>query len=451
LATNKKYGKSLFIFRRDLRIEDNTGLLNAFLLSEKVILCFIFDPRQVESDINEYKSNNAIQFMIESIYDLEEQILSEEKKKVDAVFVNKDYTPFSKKRDLAIKRVCKDYDVDFCQYKDYLLHEPDFVGDNRGRPITSFSEYFKKASSIPVKQIQNFRNYCSNEGLYNEPILLALRKEARQSLYERILDNETRNMYVRGGTRRNCQSILSHLTKLKDYEKYRNYPAKEEYSTTKLSAHIKFGTCSIREVYFAIKEQLGIEHQLIRQLYWREFFTYIAFHFPYVFGEAFNKKSELSKRWNIDGRKNNNDDMPFFRQWCEGKTGFPIVDAGMRELNKTGYMHNRLRMITASFLVNDLQIDWRLGEKYFAQKLVDYDPCINNGWWQWYAFVGCNRQHYLKPLNPWIQQKKIDPDCEYIKRQVSELESLSSDSIHNLGEQRPLDLVAEYPLPIIKC
>jgi deoxyribodipyrimidine photo-lyase len=423
LATNKKYGKSLFIFRRDLRIEDNTGLLNAFLLSEKVILCFIFDPRQVESDINEYKSNNAIQFMIESIYDLEEQILSlieerdnnssnssnnippsklylfygeqeyiinkilsEEKRKVDAVFVNKDYTPFSKKRDLAIKRVCNDYDVDFCQYRDYLLHEPDFVGDNRGRPITSFSEYFKKASSIPVKQIQNFRNYCSNEGLYNEP-----------------------------------------------------------------SAHIKFGTCSIREVYFAIKEQLGIEHQLIRQLYWREFFTYIAFHFPYVFGEAFNKKSELSKRWNIDGRKNNNDDIPFFREWCEGKTGFPIVDAGMRELNKAGYMHNRLRMITASFLVNDLQIDWRLGEKYFAQKLVDYDPCINNGWWQWYAFVGCNRQHYLKPLNPWIQQKKIDPDCEYIKRQVSELESLSSDSIHNLREQRPLDLVAEYPLPIIKC
>ncbi|HEY9387790.1 MAG TPA: deoxyribodipyrimidine photo-lyase [Nitrososphaeraceae archaeon] len=223
MATNKKYGKSLFIFRRDLRIEDNTGLLNAFLLSEKVILCFIFDPRQVESDINEYKSNNAIQFMMESIYDLEEQILSlieerdnsssdssnnippsnlylfygeqeyvikkvlsEEKKKVDAVFVNKDYTPFSKKRDLAIKRVCNDYDVDFCQYKDYLLHEPDFVGNNRGRPITSFSEYFKKASSIPVKQIQNFRNYCSNEGLYNEKWSLFLKHVMEEGIMTTI-------------------------------------------------------------------------------------------------------------------------------------------------------------------------------------------------------------------------------------------------------------------------
>jgi deoxyribodipyrimidine photo-lyase len=359
LATNKKYGKSLFIFIRDLGIEDNTGLLNAFLLSEKVILCFIFDPRQVESNRNEYKSNNAIQFMIESIYDLEDQILSlieerdntssnssnniassklylfygeqeyvikkilsEEKQKVEAVFVNKDYTPFSKKRDLAIKRVCNDYDVDFCQYRDYLLHEPDFVGDNCGRPITSFSEYFKKASSIPVKQIQNFRNYCSNEGLYNEPILLALRKEARQSLYESILDNETRHTYVRGGTRKNCQNILSHLMKLKDYEKYRNYPAKEEYSTTKLSAHIKFGTCSIREVYSAIKEQLGIEHQLTRQLYWREFFTYIAFHFRYVFGEVFNKKSELSKKWNIDGRKNNNDGILFSENGVKEKQVF---------------------------------------------------------------------------------------------------------------------------------
>jgi deoxyribodipyrimidine photo-lyase len=142
-------------------------------------------------------------------------------------------------------------------------------------------------------------------------------------------------------------------------------------------------------------------------------------------------------------------DTSLFKAWCHGLTGFPIVDAGMRQPNATAFIPSRIRMIVASFLTKDLQIDWRLGEKYFAQKLVDYDPSINNGSWQWIASIGCNTQHHLKIMNPWIQQKKIDPECEYIKKWIIELQHLSTVSIHNLHKQRPIDLAEQYPFPVV--
>lgn len=205
-----------------------------------------------------------------------------------------------------------------------------------------------------------------------------------------------------------------------------------------LSAHNKFGTCSIREVYYAIADTFSKEHTLIRELYWRDFFTHVAWNFPYVFGESFHKKFDKLK-WSTNAKA--------FKAWCDGKTGFPVVDAAMRQLNSTGYMHNRARLIVSSFLTKDLHIDWRLGEKYFAQKLVDYDPAVNNGNWQWSASTGCDAQPYFRIFNPWLQQKKFDPICAYIKEWVPELKSVDTKIIHNWFDQAKQ--INGYPLPIV--
>jgi deoxyribodipyrimidine photo-lyase len=241
---------------------------------------------------------------------------------------------------------------------------------------------------------------------------------------------------VKGG-HEEAISLLRKIKTLENYHEIRNIPAIN--GTSKLSAHNKFGTLSIREVYSAIVHYFGQEHTLIKELYWRDFFTHIQFHFPHVLGHAFQKKFEHVK-WSQNEKH--------FLSWCEGKTGFPIVDAGMRELNATGYMHNRVRMITACFLVKDLHIDWRWGEKYFAQKLVDYDPAVNNGNWQWAASTGCDAQPYFRIFNPWLQQKKFDPQCLYIKRWIPELVTVDVKTIHSLEKNRET-IITNYPSPMI--
>jgi deoxyribodipyrimidine photo-lyase len=321
--------------------------------------------------------------------------------------------------------------IAFYQYADSLLSEPEFVIDDNGKPFKIFSYFLKKAITFFVNSPQI---YPYENNFYLESIESEVEKE---EIYKTVIEEPNEYIYCHGG-RKNCLKILMNLNRFKDYQsEKRYYPAKQQ--TTGLSAHIKFGTCSIREVYHSIKNQLGMDHLLIKQLYWRDFFTYIAHHFPYVFGKAFHQKYDKIK-W--DNNK------AAFKLWCNGLTGFPIVDAGMRQLNKTGFMPNRLRMIVASFLTKDLHIDWRYGEKYFAQKLVDYDPCVNNGSWQWVASTGCNVQHYLRIFNPWIQQKKIDPECEYIKKWVTELKNVPVILIHNLDKQRPLQVI-DYPIPIL--
>jgi deoxyribodipyrimidine photo-lyase len=458
-----KYTKSIFVFRRDLRLDDNTGLIAALQSSKQVIPCFIFDPRQIEDSQNPYKSNNALQFMIESIIDLEgqfssiksndsnnsrcklcvfygeaEKIIEQliQNSEIDAIFSNKDYTPFSKRRDSTIKQVCERYNVSFIQCADYLLTEPRLVLDNKGYPFKVFGHFYKKVITNQIRAPQKYNWNEGNNNFFTQPINSEI--SGKQDFYNKIIEKPNESLYVHGG-RTNCIKILANLHKFKDYETERHYPSRS--GTTDLSAHIKFGTCSVREVFYAIKEQLGIEHALIRQLFWREFFTYIAYHFPYVFGAPFNRKYENKMKWSNDAL--------LFKAWCNGQTGFPIVDAGMRQLNGTGYIPNKIRMIVATFLTKDLHIDWRWGEKYFAQKLVDYDPSVNNGSWQWVASTGCKRQHHFRIINPWIQQKKFDPECEYIKKWVVQLQDIPANSIHNLHNQRPMDLVAEYPFPIV--
>jgi deoxyribodipyrimidine photo-lyase len=224
----------------------------------------------------------------------------------------------------------------------------------------------------------------------------------------------------------------------KNYDDERNLPALK--GTTLLGPHNKFGTVSIREVYHLVVESLGVNHTLIRELYWRDFFTHIAWHFPHVFGHAFHRHYDAIN-WSKD--------MKLFNAWSEGRTGYPIVDAGMRELVATGFMHNRVRMIVASFLVKDLHLNWRWGEAFFARHLTDYDPAVNNGSWQWAASTGCDAQPYFRIFNPWLQQKRFDAECVYIRRWVPELKNLSDKAIHELGNPdtgRP----EKYPHPIVE-
>lgn len=444
MKMEKKYKKSLFIFRRDLRIEDNTGLIAACKNSKEVILCFIFDPNQIDEQ-NKYRSLRAIQFMIESIQDLQDQIKKRagklyifyeepnavvksiiKSKQIEAIFLNQDYTPFSTQRDKILEKICIENKIYFYSFHDYLINQPDLILNKQNKPYTIFTPFFKSCKQIPVDNIAKYK--CNN--FYSGKI----QNVARENIFEQILPKKYINNIVLGG-RKSCLKIIKNINSFKNYKKTKDYP---EQNNTMLSAHNKFGTCSIREVYYAIKNKLGSEHDLVRALYWRDFFTYIAWHFPHVFGHPFYKKYEFLN-WNY------NTDL--FKKWCLGETGFPIIDAGMRQLNNTGFMHNRVRMLTASFLIKDLHINWLWGEKYFAENLIDYDPAVNNGNWQWVASTGADSQPYFRIFNPWIQQKKFDPDCAYIKKWIPKLQDVEPKIIHNWFRQKIA--INKYPLPIL--
>ncbi|MBN2251114.1 MAG: deoxyribodipyrimidine photo-lyase [Candidatus Altiarchaeota archaeon] len=435
--------KALHIFRRDLRLQDNTALIEALKAAKKVIPCFIFDPRQVGR--NEFKSMNAVQFMTDSLQDLEEQLAKKDARLflfhgeaeniveriltetgASAVYVNRDYTPYSIARDAAIKDVCIKNDAQFHGLADALLTEPESVRKKDGKPYTVFTPFHRRALQEKVRQPKrnNRRNYYKKRVSFEEVPMA----------YEKILPERNKNAMPGGRSR--ALNILAGIDGYHGYGKERDYPSLD--ATTHLSAHLKFGTVSIRETYYKIADILGADHPLIRQLYWRDFYTHIGYGFPHVFGRAFRKKYDMI-RWGFD--------EDGFRAWREGKTGLPLIDAGMRQLNATGYMHNRVRMIAASFLVKDLHIDWRLGERYFAQKLVDYDPCVNNGNWQWTASTGCDAQPYFRVFNPWLQQKRFDTECEYVKRWCPELEGIPAKTLHNLYK-RPA-AIKGYPSPIV--
>jgi deoxyribodipyrimidine photo-lyase len=316
------------------------------------------------------KNENAIQFMIESLNDLDRQLGDKgsklylfhgkpqkviekliDDKKIDSGHFNKDYTIFSRKRNATLASICSENNVKCFEYSDLLLiNEPELVTNlPDSKPYVVFAHFFNRAVELPVSKprINNYKNY------YSRSIHYELKEKETKGVYNSILPNPNSEIYAHGG-RTASLKILRDIYKFKDYLRVKDYPAKER--TTGLSAHNKFGTCSIREIYYRIKEEFGNNNPLLRQLYWRDFFTYIAYHYHHIFRQPFQLKIR-----------------------CNGKTGFPIVDAGMRQLNTTGFMHNRVRLIVASFLTKDLHIDWKWGERYFAEKLVDYDPCVNNG------------------------------------------------------------------------
>lgn len=440
------YKTSIFIFRRDLRTVDNTGLLAAMAQSHSVIPCFFIDPRQFLD--HPYLSLPARSFLIESLLELDatlqkyggrlylfcgtpEEILPRVlcAHPLDAIFLNRDYTPFSRSRDTALKSLAAENNVALHDFPDALLTEPAQVTKDDGNPYSIFTPFFKRASrlsiarpdaSAPARLFSAELPFSSTVGALDE-------YRAPSS-----------NHFALKGGRSEGLARLENIASLGDYSTLRDIPSRQ--GTSLLSAHHKFGTISIRETYYRTFDLFGLEHSIIRELFWRDFFTHIGFHFPHVFEGAFHRVYDHLE-WS--------DDTRHFDAWCEGRTGFPIVDAGMRELNETGLMHNRVRMIVSSFLTKDLHLSWRRGERYFATRLIDYDPAVNNGSWQWAASTGCDAQPYFRIFNPWLQQKKFDPEATYIRRWVPELRERSVKEIHQPAQSRSL-FGGGYPDPIVE-
>lgn len=439
------YEHSLFIFRRDLRIQDNKGLIEACRNSKIVYPIFIFTPEQVGNN-NKFRSDNAIQFMIESLSELEKEIketggqlnffydTNEDvikkligKLKIEAVYFNSDISPYAKKRDTAIEKLCKEKGLECIGAQDYYLHDFSTIKTGSGTTYTKFTPFYNKASKLSVDKPFYLKSYCfSSKSLSN----LSLNE-----LYSRFTTPNIHKLVV--GGRSNAMKIVSSIGKFSNYEKVRNDLTDE---TTLLSAYIKFGCVSIREIYHKMRDKLGKNDGLIRQLYWRDFYANILYEFPEVLGSAMKPKYNAIK-WEKNAK--------LLRAWKEGKTGYPIVDAGMRELNSTGYMHNRARLITASFLIKTLLIDWQEGEKYFAQQLSDYDPASNNGNWQWVASTGADSQPYFRIFNPWSQSEKYDKNAIYIKKWVPELVDVPAKDIHKWNKSYEKYENVNYVKPIV--
>lgn len=403
----------IFLFRRDFRIHDNLALnrLIAECGSKGIFPMFIFNPAQIYAKNNPYFSNNCVQFMIESLDDLDKHIhvnyyesssgghgdidvFVELSKKytIKTVAYNKDYSPFAIKRDGIIEEWASEHAIRIITEEDYTLYPMGAIRNNKDEPYKVFTPFYKKSLAIKVKPVSNV------SGVLN--VIKHIKEFDKHRYY---VPND--DISVRGGREKGLERFKKIMT---DYAKTRDYPAMDK--TTRLSAYIKFGCVSIREVYFNYKNV----KELQRELLWREFYANILYYFPHVLGNAFKEQYDNVKWTN---------NKEWFKRWCQGKTGYVMVDAGMAQLNKTGWMHNRLRMITAMFLTKDLLIDWRWGEKYFATKLVDYDPASNNGGWQWSASTGTDSQPYFRIFNPDLQLKRYDKDYEYIRTWIPAFET----------------------------
>ena len=430
--------KTLFIFRRDLRTYDNTSLnmvKNKYPKSE-ILPIFIFNKKQIDENVNKYYSKNAAQFLFESLEELDFMnyyytdndisILDElyKKFKFDVISYNKDYTPYAKKRDNEINLWATNKKIEIITAEDYTLHNMGEITKDNKEPYLKFTPFYKKSILKKPRSLITNKNF--NFIKDDKSLLLTSLNSIRPKPNKFILVN---------GGRKNALVILQKLKsgKFDNYDNERDYPFLDK--TTKLSAYIKFGCISIREIYYT----LPITHGIIRELYWHDFYAIITNYFPYVLnGQSFIKKYENIK-WNI-----NND---LLEKWKNGLTGFPLIDAAMRQLKICGWMHNRCRMVVASFLVKNLLIDWRKGEQHFAKSLVDYDPSSNNGGWQWCASTGTDSQPYFRIFSPTLQMKKFDNNCDYIKKWIPELKDISNKIILNWELKQYPNI--NYPKPII--
>jgi len=424
---SKKFENGLFIFRRDLRIIDNNGLNLLSEYCKNIFTIFIFTPEQVGNN-NKYKSDNSVQFMIESLEDLSSQIsksgghlytfyghnnniVTECIKAFDIQMVcfNLDITPYAKERDAKIIKLCEHLKTYVIYDYDYYLHNPGTILTGSNEPYQKFTPYYEASLRKKVEAPAKMRkiHFVKSSAHLTNKITLEQALEKFTSVNPNIL--------VHGGRSEAIKTLKSAVRTQTHYTKNHNDLDK---NTTQLSAYIKFGCISIREAYKALHSKTAI----IRQLIWRDFYANILYSFPHVLGHAMKQKYN-KVRWHHNSN--------WFKKWCDGETGFPIVDACMRELNTTGYMHNRGRLIVASFLTKTLLIDWRKGEEYFASVLTDYDPASNNGNWQWVASTGADSQPYFRIFNPWEQAKNYDSDCVFIKKWVPELKEVPVKDILN--------------------
>lgn len=398
---------TLFWFRRDLRLEDNIGLYHALKSGCKVLPIFIFDENilhQLEKD------DSRVTFIYETLADIDRELKKLNSSllvkigkplaifkelineyPIEQVFTNHDYEPQAIKRDNEIEDFLASKGIFFHTYKDQVIFEKNEIVKADGLPYTVFTPYKKKW----------LRTFQSLElGYY--PI-------DKSGFY--FFKSELPSLKIIGFSESQIKVKPYQLNRLKDYDKFRDYPAKE--STSYLSPYLRFGLVSIRRV---VKKAIDENITFLNELIWREFFMQILYHFPKVVSGNFRSKYD-----GIEWRNNEEE----FEKWCKGETGYPMVDAGIRELNETGYMHNRVRMITAGFLCKHLLIDWRWGEVYFAQKLLDYELASNNGNWQWAAGTGCDAASYFRVFNPQTQLMKFDKELLYVRKWIKDFDSLT--------------------------
>lgn len=401
---------TLFWFRRDLRLHDNAGLFHALKEKSEVLALFIFD----ENILNQLqdKADARVTFIHEALSSLKNQLhqkksdllvrkgdplevfksLSQEFS-IEAIYSNHDYEPYARDRDQKVARWAEGAGIEFKSFKDQSLFEKDEILTDAGRPYTVYTPYKKKVlSRLSDFYLKSYPNH-----LYEKSFSRVSKSEKMISLTDLGFEKTALSF---------PSDEISRDT-LKNYAKSRDFPAIEE-GTSHLGLHLRFGTLSVREL---AREGKKYSDVWLSELIWRDFFMQILWHFPHVVKGSF--RPEYDK---IAWRKSKSD----FERWCAGMTGYPLVDAGMRELNATGYMHNRVRMVTASFLCKHLLIHWYQGERYFAGKLLDYDLSANNGNWQWAAGSGCDAAPYFRIFNPESQAEKFDPKNEYIKKWVPE-------------------------------
>lgn len=411
---------TVFWFRRDLRLEDNAGLYHALKENKAVLPIFIFDKNILNQ--LEDKLDRRVDFIHQALTEINEKLIMLNSsltvlystpldvfKKLSKdyyiknIYTNHDYEPYATERDEALKQFFVANGIEFKTYKDQCVFEKNEVTKDDGKPYTVFTPYSNKWKKKLTKY--HYKAYPTEKYFEN---LSKLKSQELPSLNSMGFKKTDITL--------NKKITVSSLL-LKKYKDQRDFPAIE--GTSKLSVYLRFGVVSIRDL---VGKSLAQSETWLNELIWRDFYMMILWHFPHA------AKNSFKKHYDAIPWSNNEEN---FNKWCLGQTGFPIVDAGMRELNATGFMHNRVRMIVSSFLIKDLLIDWRWGEAYFAQKLNDFDLSANNGGWQWAAGCGCDAAPYFRVFNPAEQQKKFDPKFEYIKTWIPEF-----------GTQK-------YPLPIV--
>ena len=422
-------------FRRDLRLKDNAALYHALRSGIPVLPIFIFDTTIL--DQLQDRSDKRVAFIHSAITEMQTELVAMgstmkvfhgkpldvftqlvQSYSIQTVFTNHDYEPYAQERDLAIADLLAHAGVGFQTYKDQVIFEKDEVTKDDGKPYTVFTPYSKKwKAKLNADFLKPYLTEQYFDAFYKQtpieiPSLASMNfQEVETEFPSKKLDEEI----------------------VRKYSQNRDFPALE-HGTSKMGVHLRFGTVSIRALATIA---VGLNETYLNELIWRDFYQMILWHFPRV-GQGCAFKAEYEK---IKWRNNETE----FQQWCEGKTGYPIVDAGMRELNATGFMHNRVRMIVASFLTKHLLIDWRWGEAYFANKLLDFDLSANNGGWQWAASSGCDAAPYFRVFNPYLQTEKFDKDLKYIKQWVPEFQEFNYPKpivAHEVARKRVLETYA---------
>lgn len=421
---------SIFWFRRDLRFTDNTGLFYALKEKENVLPIFIFDTN-ILSKLND-KDDARVSFLHRTVTEMDNHLKAIgsgltvlhgqpheqisrliEQYKVTAVYTNRDYEPYAKERDTKIDQILTANGIGFYTFKDHVIFEKEEILSGSGsfyKVFTPYSNAWKDAYRENTPDIKD--NALKSK---NWVELKTTEIPTLESMGFAPTEIEIPSKKVE-------DEVMMH------YAERRNYPAQK--GTSRLGIHLRFGTISIRQL---AKKALQTSEVFLNELIWRDFYTMILANNPQVVDTSFKPKYD-----HIPWRNSESD----FKKWCIGETGYPIVDAGMRELNQTGFMHNRVRMIVASFLTKHLLIDWRWGEAYFAEKLLDFELASNNGGWQWAAGTGTDAQPYFRIFNPYSQTDKFDPDKKYIKKWVPEWDSSSYPQPmveHKFARQRALD------------